>query len=101
MAWRINTMIKINYHNFWLLYTLSGILYIIEFKGVQTAVSKMAKMAKMAKNVQNGQNGQKRSKWPNLISDSLFHFSPFFKGFFQKTKAFSARIFGMRKIKTV
>jgi len=55
----------------------------------------------MAKDVQNGQNGQKRSKWPNLISDSLFHFSPFFKGFFQKTKAFSARIFGMRKIKTV
>merc|ERR1712200_276165 len=40
----------------------------------------------MAKDVQNGQNGQKRSKWPNLISYSLFHFSPFFRFFFKKRK---------------
>merc|ERR550517_1120767 len=44
----------------------------------------------MAKNVQNG---QKRSKWPNLISDSLFHFSPFFRVFFFKNESILCKNF--------
>jgi len=89
MAWRadINTIIIINYHNFWLLYTLSGVLYIIEFKGVQTEVSKTSKIAKMA----------------NLhFRQSLSFFALFFV-FFSKIESILCKnqIFGMRKIKTV
>jgi len=103
MAWRagINTIIIISYHNFWLLYTLSGILYIIEFKGAQTAVSKTSKIAKMAKTSKMAKMAKtsKMAKMAKTFKMAKFNFRQslsffaLFLGFFFKKRKHSLQEF--------